>query len=685
MGLLDRLRKAGADRARDRSVARYRRSVDEWLVTCRQLAEYMSIAANPGMSASASPLQLGRGERLLAYWTGAELIAPKNVRVTTWTSASYKVTSKTTVRAGSAVTSTTQDQPTPIDRGTIAITDTRVVFLGKTRTVEWQFRRLVGVTHDPENRWSALHVSNRQRVNGFSYPRQHAHDVRFHLELALALFAGEQDQFAGGLVREFEDLVAAAPRPPDGTPSDERVESVRQIGAGKAQSTALPAPTKSAQVRMGFATTPPEVVGEALRLAGFLVTVEVDGSDPWPPERTQTEMQQQSQTEQRRWTAVLAGDAMFAASYLDVISGAVVVAICSTPEELSDLEVVIVDEDDFMPSVAGDLRDADEVEAELRGQGFNVLKARLTEVPTSATIAALDAGARVARHIHPQPQALVVAGSQAVLAPFRSGMRGLDAIVGCGTEADLQAAGYAAPSHDEEAETPVNTMSVPPISIAGRTIEKPLEAVLDYIAEHGGTVSHYDLFDADDDRVNDDLIRATRSPWMNSRISAEEGRWFIERATTAPWDVLARDADLAEADPTQVGGVYDRASELYAHFFDVAPNGVSTAKVSKVLHLLRPRFFPILDSRLMDFYDSAAKAAAKRATAARPELARFRRLHWAAVREDVVANRSALDQLRSALAQSTAPLAAEVADRVGDVRLLDMLAWAASGRSTDDA
>jgi hypothetical protein len=45
-------------------------------------------------------VQLWEDERLLASWTSAEFIAPKNTVVRDWQGASYRVGRRATVRAG---------------------------------------------------------------------------------------------------------------------------------------------------------------------------------------------------------------------------------------------------------------------------------------------------------------------------------------------------------------------------------------------------------------------------------------------------------------------------------------------------------------------------------------------------------------------------------------------------------
>jgi hypothetical protein len=165
---------------------------------------------------------------------------------------------------------------------------------------------------------------------------------------------------------------------------------------------------------------------------------------------------------------------------------------------------------------------------------------------------------------------------------------------------------------------------------------------------------------------------------MGSRISAKEGAWLIDRGTTAPWAAIPLDAQLKDADPLAMDGLYDRAAALWEHFWDARPANVRTAKISKVLYLMRPGLFPILDSYLTRFYRTAARAAAINAAQKRPSLARFRTLYWEAVRRDIAASDVALQALRRVLPATGAPLAEQATERLSDLRFLDMLAFAAS-------
>jgi hypothetical protein len=216
-----------------------------------------------------------------------------------------------------------------------------------------------------------------------------------------------------------------------------------------------------------------------------------------------------------------------------------------------------------------------------------------------------------------------------------------------------------------------------PIKVAGRTIGNPLAAVIAYLREHPGTVKRYDFIAGTSDEVTAELIKATRMPWMASRITAREEAWFIERARCAPWDLVAPHALLHDADAAQPDGLYDAASALWDHFWTDRPKGVAVAKISKVLYLMRPALFPILDRRLRSFYGPAAKAAARDVASRRPEFAACKRMTWEAVRRDLLSNEAALRELRGALRDIDCVLASEASAKLSDLRLLDMLAWAA--------
>jgi hypothetical protein len=199
-----------------------------------------------------------------------------------------------------------------------------------------------------------------------------------------------------------------------------------------------------------------------------------------------------------------------------------------------------------------------------------------------------------------------------------------------------------------------------------------------YCRKHAATLHRYDWLAGTTRSLTQELVAATGRPWMNSRISQEQARWLVGRAATAPWDGVAQAALLRDADPVVRDGLYDAADRLYRHFHQDRPKGVNHAKISKCLYLMRPGLFPILDSRLMALHRRPALAAA-RDLAVRCDRPRVRRAHWAAVRLDVLRSADALERLREWMRDGGGTVA-DAADRLSDVRLLDILAWSSSGR-----
>jgi Family of unknown function (DUF6308) len=187
-----------------------------------------------------------------------------------------------------------------------------------------------------------------------------------------------------------------------------------------------------------------------------------------------------------------------------------------------------------------------------------------------------------------------------------------------------------------------------------------------YLELHRGTVKHYDFHAGTFQHVDQRLIKATRSPWMGSRISRTQEEWFIDRGHTAPWADVQADAQLADADPVAAGGLYDRAEALWDHFWKTRPANVSTAKLSKVLYLMRPALFPILDSNLIRFYRAPAREAAAKVAQTRPSLRPCKVFYWEAIRQDILSSQASLRALRQVLPATENPLAERAARTLTD-------------------
>jgi len=117
-----------------------------------------------------------------------------------------------------------EDRPTPIDTGVAVITDHRVVFTGPKQNREWAWTKVVSVHHDPDAPWTAIAVSNRQKVSGLGYDVDHAEDFRFRVDLALAVANDTADHLIRELEQELGPLRLPPPDPsairPGGTDAD---------------------------------------------------------------------------------------------------------------------------------------------------------------------------------------------------------------------------------------------------------------------------------------------------------------------------------------------------------------------------------------------------------------------------------------------------------------------------------
>jgi hypothetical protein len=111
-----------------------------------------------------------------------------------------------------------EEQPTAVDTGTVSITNQRVVFQGPKQAREWSYSKLIGMQHDPQQPWTSIQVSNRQKVSGFLYDQANAPEIRFRLALGVALFNDASDELAASLEQELAEHDAARPPAPEIAP-----------------------------------------------------------------------------------------------------------------------------------------------------------------------------------------------------------------------------------------------------------------------------------------------------------------------------------------------------------------------------------------------------------------------------------------------------------------------------------
>ena len=214
------------------------------------------------------------------------------------------------------------------------------------------------------------------------------------------------------------------------------------------------------------------------------------------------------------------------------------------------------------------------------------------------------------------------------------------------------------------------------LTVAGREISDPLQSWHDYAARTR-TLAGYDLAGAGyPGRLTKDEIWRTRI--LSSRISHAECARLLERATTAPWQRVPANSDLADADPVQRDGLFDSAAALYWHFIIPRERGLGPAKIHKMLHVKRPALYPVLDSRIRRLYAAQARTWVSRLPEARSgDSVTF----WAAIRDDLVdaGNQAALRQYREDLRAGghTARLAG-----LPNLRLFDIIAWQTAQRES---
>jgi uncharacterized Zn finger protein (UPF0148 family) len=93
-------------------------------------------------------------------------------------------------------------EPTVTDKGSLVITNQRIVYLGVNKTIECAFAKLIAINHS--NGLFSISVSNRQKpTNVFVGPSVEP-QVLNYLEVALAVFRGDE----ADLLKQFEAQLA---------------------------------------------------------------------------------------------------------------------------------------------------------------------------------------------------------------------------------------------------------------------------------------------------------------------------------------------------------------------------------------------------------------------------------------------------------------------------------------------
>lgn len=227
MGFLESRRQRAEERRREQAAEEAQRAYADWYADHQELKDLRDHATEfTGVTNAESPelpVVLKKGERAFFVGQGAALIEPRRGRgqyVGGYAGFSFRVMKGVRFHTGSSRGTYIpgEETPTPIDEGTVTITNQRVVFQGTKQAREWAFAKVLGVQHDPALPWTSLHVSNRQKVSGILYDEANMALVRFRLSLAIAHFQGDLAGFVTQLDRELAEHRSLQPPYPGTQP-----------------------------------------------------------------------------------------------------------------------------------------------------------------------------------------------------------------------------------------------------------------------------------------------------------------------------------------------------------------------------------------------------------------------------------------------------------------------------------
>lgn len=149
------------------------------------------------------PLELRDGEHALLVLPGVQLIEPRRLPAH-FMGGNGGFSFHVAGRAGP--TSAGHGEPTPIDAGVVTLTDRRTVFAGSLHSRTWDYTTVIGYHSNAEPPWTAIAVSDRQRVSGIGYDPAHAEEFRFALALGLARSHQAESSLVDDLQRQLDEL-----------------------------------------------------------------------------------------------------------------------------------------------------------------------------------------------------------------------------------------------------------------------------------------------------------------------------------------------------------------------------------------------------------------------------------------------------------------------------------------------
>jgi hypothetical protein len=205
------------------ALEQWRAADADWQAAQDTLAGMVDLAGRfGGVTRAEQPdiaLELRRGERLFFAMDGAGLIEPRRLPghwQAGYSGFSFRVARGVRWHVGGSRGHYLPgaEVPTPVDTGLASITDQRVVFQGARASREWLFAKLLGYQHATDVPWTAIQVSNRQKVSGLLYDREHAEEFHFRLALALAHYHDDVAGFVAQLNGQLAEHAKLRPAPP---------------------------------------------------------------------------------------------------------------------------------------------------------------------------------------------------------------------------------------------------------------------------------------------------------------------------------------------------------------------------------------------------------------------------------------------------------------------------------------
>lgn len=204
-----------AERENARLAAGYQTALAAWRQNERLLEWYHERAESAQPLGLTEGLKLRRGEHVL--WTVANVSMVEVPAAGSLFTPVHEVFSPTRETGGYLPLGYAASALR--DNGFVAVTDSRVLFVGGRANREWAFTQLNGVAHGAHEPVTLMRVGNRQRLSGLVFPADQATQFQFYLGLALAEYHHDRAGFVAHLAgllahhRARPPLVPAAALP----------------------------------------------------------------------------------------------------------------------------------------------------------------------------------------------------------------------------------------------------------------------------------------------------------------------------------------------------------------------------------------------------------------------------------------------------------------------------------------